>query len=152
MMGPEDALFTARFFSALHASETPHFSSLQYFDRVMKDIVPTALCCTDREGAALGVFLQRTLHPLRRWRFSEQAFKAEACSRPGFSTKFGDDGSDRCSYDQYCAVFGKWCDKLTKLMLAALGGKEYMEMRAALQVLIKVVEVFPVRGKVKSLL
>jgi THO complex subunit 2 len=144
---PEDSLFCATFFHKLHALETPNFSSLQYYDRVVKDVFPVVYCATDREARCLGVFLRATFEPLKRWRFDKRLYDKEAASKPGFSVAIGSPA--RCSYDQYCTVFFKWYDKITKIALHCLD--QYKDHgRACLLVLIKLVGIYPVRKRVNT--
>ena len=148
-MSPEDALFCATFFHKLHTIETSNFSSLQYYDRVVKDIFPVIYCATDREAGCLGVFLRATFEPLKRWRFDKHLYEKEAASKPGFSVAIGSQA--RCSYDQYCTVFFKWYDKITKIALHCLD--QYQDHgRACLLVLIKLDGVYPARKRVNALL
>jgi THO complex subunit 2 len=144
---PEDSVFCATFFHKLHALETPNFSSLQYYDRVVKDVFPVVYCATDREARCLGVFLRATFEPLKRWRFDKRLYDKEAASKPGFSVAIGSPA--RCSYDQYCTVFFKWYDKITKIALHCLD--QYKDHgRACLLVLIKLVGIYPVRKRVNA--
>mmetsp|Transcript_21751 Transcript_21751/g.71988 ORF Transcript_21751/g.71988 Transcript_21751/m.71988 type:complete len:443 (+) Transcript_21751:3070-4398(+) len=146
---PEDSLFCASFFHKLHTIETPNFSSLQYYDRVVKDVFPVVYCATDREASCLGIFLKTTFEPLKRWRFDKYLFEKEAASKPGFSVAIGSPA--RCSYDQYCTVFFKWFDKITKIALHCLD--QYQDHgRACLLVLIKLDGVYPARRRVNALL
>ena len=145
----EDSLFCATFFHKLHAIEATNFSSLQYFDRVVKDIFPIVYCATDREASCLGVFLKATFEPLKRWRFDKHLYEKEAASKSGFSVAIGSQA--RCSYDQYCTVFFKWYDKITKIALHCLD--QYQDHgRACLLVLIKLDGVYPARKRVNALL
>jgi len=144
---PEDALFCATFFHKLHALETPNFSSLQYYDRVVKDVFPVVYCATDREAHCLGVFLRATFEPLKRWRFDRRLYDKEAASKPGFSVAIGSPA--RCSYDQYCTVFFKWYDKITKITLHCLD--QYKDHgRGCILVLIKLIGIYPVRKRVNE--
>lgn len=144
---PEDALFCAIFFEKLHAIETPNFSSLQYYDRVIKDVFPIVYCATDREASCLGLFLRATLEPLKRWRFSKDIYDKEAAAKTGFSVAIGSPA--RCSYEQYCTVFSRWYDKITKIALHCLA--QYQDYgRSCLFVLIKLVDVYPVRKRISN--
>ena len=96
-----------QYFALLHSMGVALFSSLQYYDRVVRDLVPTVFCATDREAHNLGTFLRETLSPLRRWRFDKEAYNREAYDKPGFATAIGSDS--RCKYEQYAGVFYKWC-------------------------------------------
>lgn len=146
---PEDSLFCAKFFHNMHMLETPNFSSLQFYDRVVKDIFPLVYCATDHEAKCLGIFLRALFEPLMRWRFDKNCYEKEAASKLGFSVAIGSPA--RCSYDQYCTVFSKWYDKMTKITVNCF--EQYRHHgRACLLVLIKLVGVFPVRRRTSTIL
>jgi len=66
---PGDAAYVAAFVEVLlqQRLRLPGFSTLLYYDRVMKEVVGGALlCATDREAGNLGVFLRHTLRALER--------------------------------------------------------------------------------------
>ncbi|KAJ1445110.1 transcription factor/nuclear export subunit protein 2-domain-containing protein [Pelagophyceae sp. CCMP2097] len=144
-LSPEDALYCAAFFHKLHDMKTPNFSSLQYFDRVIKDVFPTIYCATDAEARALGIFLKATLVPLKAWRASKELFERDASSKPGFSTSIG--STTRCAYEQYVAVFFRWYDRISKVALHCLDNYK-KHGRTCLILLIKLVGVYPVRRRV----
>ena len=144
---PEDALFCAIFFKQLHSLETTNFSSLQYYDRVVKDVFPVIYCATDQEARCLGIFLRATFEPLTRWRFDRRRYDMEAGSKLGFSVAIG--SASRCTYEQYCTVFTKWHDKITKVALHSLS--HYKDHgRACLLVLIKLIGVYPIYKHVST--
>ena len=127
---PEDALFCAIFFKQLHSLETTNFSSLQY-----------------QEARCLGIFLRATFEPLTRWRFDRRRYDMEAGSKLGFSVAIG--SASRCTYEQYCTVFTKWHDKITKVALHSLS--HYKDHgRACLLVLIKLIGVYPIYKHVST--
>ena len=69
---PGDAAFVAAFVEVLVQKRLrlPGFSTLLYYDRVMKEVVGGAmLSATDREAGNLGVFLRHTLRALERLLF-----------------------------------------------------------------------------------
>ena len=129
--------------------ETPNFSSLQFYDRVVKDIFPLVYCATDHEAKCLGIFLRTLFEPLMRWRFDRDCYEKEAASKLGFSVAIGSPA--RCSYDQYCTVFSKWYDKMTKITVNCF--EQYRHHgRACLLLLIKLVGAFPVRRRTSTIL
>lgn len=144
---PEDALFCAIFFKQLHSLETTNFSSLQYYDRVVKDVFPVIYCATDQEARCLGIFLRATFEPLACWRFDRRLYDMEAGSKLGFSVAIG--SASKCSYEQYCAVFTKWHDKITQVALHSLSHYED-HGRACLLVLIRLIGVYPIYKHVST--
>lgn len=73
-LSEEDALFTAHFVHLLHELSPDSFSSLQFFDRIVKTLVPTVFSITERESAHLGIFLRHFLEPIIRWYGSLPAY------------------------------------------------------------------------------
>eukprot|EP00632_Arachnochrysis_sp_CCMP2950_P014795 CAMPEP_0185696548 /NCGR_PEP_ID=MMETSP1164-20130828/5200_1 /TAXON_ID=1104430 /ORGANISM="Chrysoreinhardia sp, Strain CCMP2950" /LENGTH=1141 /DNA_ID=CAMNT_0028363427 /DNA_START=161 /DNA_END=3587 /DNA_ORIENTATION=+ len=139
-LSSEDALFCAKFFLKLHLLELPHFSSLVYFHCIVHHVTPMVLCVTECEATSLGIFLKTTFDTLKRWRCDPDLFASEAKSKQGFATSPG--SSHRCSYEQYCTVFKKWHDMLTRTV--EYGLDNYDEYgRTCLIVLIKLVGVYP---------
>ena len=71
----------------------------------------------------------------------------EAGSKLGFSVAIG--SASRCTYEQYCTVFTKWHDKITKVALHSLS--HYKDHgRACLLVLIKLIGVYPIYKHVST--
>jgi len=157
-LGAADALYTAKFFQRLHALGAPKFSTLQYYDKVFKELTPTLFCSTEHEAAALGAHLDATLAVLKRWRFDEGAYREEAAARPGFCVNFVTEDAPRASHAEFNLVFDKWQTRIGKVAIAALrgggggkkkaGGGGYMAARGALLVLSRVIETFPLRRRV----
>ena len=140
ILTPEESVFCAKFSHMMHGLDTPHFSSLQLYDRVVKDIFPLVYCATDHEARCLGIFLRTIFEPLRRWRFDKESYDNEAAAKLGFSVAIGSPA--RCSHDQYCTVFFKWYDKMTKIILSCF--RQYRDHgRACLLMLIKLIGVYP---------
>jgi hypothetical protein len=75
LLTEEDAIYCAKFTLLLHSSECPAFSSLQCFDRIVKTVVPTVFCVTEREATNLGLFLYAFLEPLVKWLGSRKIYQ-----------------------------------------------------------------------------
>ena len=142
-----DAVFCARFVARLHSLGTPYFSTLQYYDRLLKDLRQLVFAATEHEAAALGRFLHETLAQLAAWKKSEAVYSAECASRPGFGHNFLEPDSKRASYADFVAVSFKWHSKLVRALAACLESPEFMEVRNALIVLTRVSKVYPVTRK-----
>jgi THO complex subunit 2 len=152
LLSPEDAIYTAKFFEKLHDIETAHFSSLQYYDKLLKEILPTIFCVTEAEAANLGYFLNETLKSLNRWASDRKTFGKE-CNKCGFSVNFADTSKGKkASYEEYKKVYVKWQASITKIMVASLQSTEYMEIRNTLIVLRKMVKVYPASARVYLIL
>jgi THO complex subunit 2 len=154
-----DALFCAKFVHLMHEMNTTGFSSLQYYDRTLKTVLPWTFCCSSDEAARLGVFMNETLLTLGHWQSSRAIYSAE-CDRVGFQTSFqATKDSKRCSYEEYLNVHLKWHKRLTRAVLSALDSREYMEIHNTVVMLSKCSQTFPtykqlfkhVEAKVSSL-
>ena len=44
---PSDAVYCAKFVALTHAQGTPYFSTLQYYDKLLRDISVHIFCCTE---------------------------------------------------------------------------------------------------------
>ncbi|KAK3265963.1 THO complex subunit 2 [Cymbomonas tetramitiformis] len=143
MFTMQDAVFCAKFVEKLHELDTTHFSTLQYYDRVLKDLTQAVASCTENEAARMGRFLSETLSLLDRWKSDEKVYADECQSRAGFCTTFTDPKSKRATYSDYVRVSYRWHTRMTKALGACLDSKEYMHIRNALVVLDKIYRVFP---------
>jgi THO complex subunit 2 len=151
VISPEDALYTAKFFALLHSRELAFFSSIQYYDKVSRELTPTIYCSTEREASNLGIFFRETLRVLVGW-YRDKRLYAKECDKPGFCVNFSDPSSKRASYEEYRRVFTRWHDKISKLFLTRLQSTEYMDLRNTLVVLTKIVDVFPATIRVWTIL
>eukprot|EP00959_Pyramimonas_sp_CCMP1952_P401966 8422964-Pyramimonas_sp.AAC.1 len=52
--------------------DTPYFSTLQYYDRALKDLSQLIFSCTEYEAARMGRFLAETLELLAYWKSDEK--------------------------------------------------------------------------------
>ena len=85
-----DAVYCAKFVHELHRMDTPFFSSLQYYDRVLRDVCVLVTSCTEYEAGCLGRFLAETMHLLTHWRSERSVYEEECKARVGFAINFTD--------------------------------------------------------------
>eukprot|EP01103_Thecamoeba_quadrilineata_P015330 TRINITY_DN480_c0_g2_i3.p1 TRINITY_DN480_c0_g2~~TRINITY_DN480_c0_g2_i3.p1 ORF type:complete len:1658 (-),score=455.84 TRINITY_DN480_c0_g2_i3:20-4993(-) len=142
-----DSIYCAKFVDVLHRIGTPFFSTLQYYDKVFKDITHLLLCCTENEASRLGRFLCETLSITARWR-DEKTYEKECLCLPGFSTSFSKPDSSKASFQDFVRVNFKWHCQLARSFMNCLESKEYMEIRNSLIVLTKLVKLFPVLKRI----
>jgi len=140
---PGDAVYCAKFVQHMHALGTPMFSTLQYYDKLLRDISVHTFCCTERQAKNLGSFLNASLAQLLHWKSHEDVYKEECAKLPGFSVSFADQNSKKATYEDYVKVVFKWYCKILKSLMQCLESKEYMEVRNALHVLTRTIAVFP---------
>lgn len=67
-------------------------------------------CCTERQAANLGRFLNASLGILQHWKSNENVYKEECAKLPGFSVSFTTGDGKKASYEDYVKVVFKWCD------------------------------------------
>ena len=79
---PGDAVYCAKFVQHMHALGTPMFSTLQYYDKLLRDISVHTFCCTERQAKNLGNFLNASLAQLLHWKSHEDVYKEECLSCP----------------------------------------------------------------------
>src|SRR5690348_9148362 len=93
-----DAIYCAKFIHLLHKIGTPCFSTLQYYDKVLRDITLALFCCTENEASRLGRFLYETLSLLAHWKSNEEIYEKECIKNlPGFSISFINPQSKKAS-------------------------------------------------------
>ncbi|KAL3266220.1 hypothetical protein HHI36_010402 [Cryptolaemus montrouzieri] len=150
-----DALYCAKFVHVIHMLKTPNFSTLLCYDRLFCDITYSVTSCTENEAMRYGRFLYAMLETVMRWHKSKDVFEKECANYPGFVTKFRvsnqhADNMDNVGYENYRHVCHKWHYKLAKAMVTCLESKDYIQIRNALIILIKIINYFPVLIKLSQ--
>ncbi|KAK9870147.1 hypothetical protein WA026_006238 [Henosepilachna vigintioctopunctata] len=150
-----DALYCAKFVHVTHMLKTPNFSTLLCYDRLFCDITYSVTSCTENEAMRYGRFLYAMLETVMRWHKSKDVFDKECANYPGFVTKFRvsnqhADNMDNVCYENYRHVCHKWHYKLAKAMVNCLESKDYIQIRNALIILIKIINYFPVLIKLSQ--
>ncbi|XP_044748967.1 THO complex subunit 2 isoform X1 [Coccinella septempunctata] len=150
-----DALYCAKFVHVIHMLKTPNFSTLLCYDRLFCDITYSVTSCTENEAMRYGRFLYAMLETVMRWHRSKDVFEKECANYPGFVTKFRvsnqhADNMDNVGYENYRHVCHKWHYKLAKAMVTCLESKDYIQIRNALIILIKIINYFPVLIKLSQ--
>ncbi|KAJ8978313.1 hypothetical protein NQ317_008185 [Molorchus minor] len=144
-----DALYCAQFVHTIHMLKTPNFSTLLCYDRLFCDVTYSITSCTENEAMRYGRFLYAMLETVMRWHKSKEIFEKECANYPGFVTKYRvsnqhADNLDNVGYENYRHVCHKWHYKLAKAMVTCLESKDYVQIRNALIILIKIIMYFPV--------
>jgi THO complex subunit 2 len=131
----------------LHLLGTPKFSTIQYYDRVLKDLTQLVFSCTEYEAGRLGKFLNETLEQLSAWKDDQALYEKECHLLPGFNLSFNAGpetvAPKRCTYVDFVKLVYKMHLRIARAFVACLEGKEYMEIRNGMMVLTKMVKVFP---------
>ncbi|XP_049865529.1 THO complex subunit 2 isoform X2 [Pectinophora gossypiella] len=152
-----DALYCAEFVHTVHALKTPNFSTLLCYDRLFCDITYSVMSCTEGEAARYGTFLCKVLGTAMRWHGDKAAFHRECAHYPGFVTKYRvsnqfTEANDHVGYENYRHLCHKWHYKITKAMVVCLDSGDYVQIRNALIVLIRVLPHFPVLAKLAAII
>ncbi|XP_046462937.1 THO complex subunit 2-like isoform X2 [Daphnia pulex] len=146
-----DALFCARFVQLLHNLKTPNFLTLKCYDLIFCDITwkGTVPSCTENEADRYGRFLCAMLETVMHWHSSKKIFDEECANFPGFFTKIKRDDqpgvkNDHVDFENYRHIVYKWHQKIAKALVVCLESKDYVKIRNALIVLIRILPFFPV--------
>jgi THO complex subunit 2 len=137
-----DAIYCARFVQLLHKLDTPNFSTLQYFNSVLTQVVLGIFCCTEGEAVRLGRLLRETIATLEAWRSNKDVYLRECISKRGMAASFSDT-SKRVPFDQFPRLLYKWYLQTTKAFTDCLDSSEYMQVKNALLVLTRINDVYP---------
>ncbi|XP_037040201.1 THO complex subunit 2 isoform X2 [Bradysia coprophila] len=152
-----DAVYCAKFVHTIHTLKTANFSTLLCYDRIFCDITYSVTSCTENEATRYGRFLCAMLETVMRWHKSSQTFNSECANFPGFVTKFRvsnqfSEANDHVGYENYRHVCHKWHYKITKAMVFCLESKDYMQIRNALIILMRILPHFPMLVKLAQII
>lgn len=92
-----------------------------------------------------------------KWHMDQSTFNKECANYPGFVTKFRvsnqfSDSNDHVGYENYRHVCHKWHYKITKALVFCLESKDYMQIRNAFIILIRILPHFPVLLKLSQII
>lgn len=92
-----------------------------------------------------------------RWHSDKQIYDQECVNYPGFVTKFRvsnqfSESCDHVGYENYRHVCHKWHYKITKAMMICLDSKDYVQIRNALIILIKIIPHYPVLNRLVQII
>jgi THO complex subunit 2 len=141
----------------IHSLKTANFSTLLCYDRIFCDITYSVTSCTENEATRYGRFLCAMLETVMRWHSDQATFNKECANYPGFVTKFRvsnqfSEANDHVGYENYRHVCHKWHYKVTKAMVFCLDSKDYMQIRNALIILMRILPHFPVLAKLAQII
>lgn len=97
------------------------------------------------------------LETVMRWHSDQNIFNRECANYPGFVTKFRvsnqfSEANDHVGYENYRHVCHKWHYKITKAIVFCLDSKEYMQIRNALIILMRILPHYPVLNKLAQII
>ncbi|EFX68099.1 hypothetical protein DAPPUDRAFT_229018 [Daphnia pulex] len=146
---PYFALALCRYVRLMHNLKTPNFSTLNCYDCIFLDITKTVTSCTENEANCYGRFLCAMLETEMHWHSSKKIFDEECANYPGFVIKFcvGEqppEKNDHVDFENYRHAVHKWHYKIAKALVVCLESKDYVQIRNALIVLIRILPFFPV--------
>lgn len=131
--------------------------------QIFCDIAYSVTSCTENEATRYGRFLCAMLETVMRWHSSQATFEKECASYPGFVTKFRISNQEKSStlqcsaddhvgYENFRHVCHKWHYKITHSIVLLLQSKDYMQIRNALIILMRILPSFPVLCKLSQIL
>lgn len=172
MQSPDDAIYCSRFISFLHETNTPGFSTLEFYDALIVALSRSLFGLTEGEAANASILLTETWKVVSKWRYDETSFNEEVAGKPGSfmckhplasddSTKDNEDkestNNDEAqvqavpiSYKDYQSLYNKWHAAIGATVIGCLGSSEYMHKRNCLIVLTRMVDVYPTRPKLAN--
>ena len=96
VFSPADAVYSARFVQLMTTQSTPNFYTMQYYDKVFRDMPVHIFSCTERQAANLGRFLKESLAQLIHWKTDESIFRDECSKLLGFNSSFTQQNARIC--------------------------------------------------------
>ncbi|CAO1439091.1 unnamed protein product [Diamesa hyperborea] len=152
-----DAVYCAKFVNTIHSLRTPNFSTLLCYDKIFCDITCCVTSCTENEATRYGRFLSAMLESVMRWHADQATFNKECANYPGFVTKYRvsnqcSEANDHVGYENYRHVCHKWHYKITKAVVVCLDSKDYMRIRNAFIILMRIQAQFPVLTKLAGII
>lgn len=92
-----------------------------------------------------------------RWHSDQAVFNKECANYPGFVTKFRvsnqfSEANDHVGYENYRHVCHKWHYKITKAIVFCLDSKDFMQIRNALIILMRILPHYPVLAKLAQII
>ncbi|XP_023179884.2 THO complex subunit 2 [Drosophila hydei] len=152
-----DALYCAKFVQTIHNLKTANFSTLLCYDRLFCDITYSVTSCTEGEATRYGRFLCAMLETVMRWHADQAVFNKECANYPGFVTKFRvsnqfSEANDHVGYENFRHLCHKWHYKITKAIVFCLDSKDFMQIRNALIILMRILPHYPVLSKLAQII
>lgn len=97
------------------------------------------------------------LETVMRWHADQAVFNKECANYPGFVTKFRvsnqfSEANDHVGYENYRHVCHKWHYKITKAIVFCLDSKDFMQIRNALIILMRILPHYPVLSKLAQII
>jgi hypothetical protein len=83
LMSPSDAVFCTQFLLLLHEKQTPFFSLLHCYDRMVKTITPLIFCTTEVEASFIGYALNDMFGQINKWVADKKLYQTEVESLLG---------------------------------------------------------------------
>ena len=141
-MSGVDALYAAHFIDVLHEMGVPRFNILFYYDRLFRDLPQLIHSCSQSESSQVGVYMSHTFARVLRWRH-ESTYERECMSFKSLRLP-RDSQLVQMNHANYITMLYNWHLKFTKSILTQLESSDYMELRTLLEVLVRVVNHFPI--------
>lgn len=92
-----------------------------------------------------------------RWHADQAVFNKECANYPGFVTKFRvsnqfSEANDHVGYENFRHLCHKWHYKITKAIVFCLDSKDFMQIRNALIILMRILPHYPVLSKLAQII
>ncbi|CEG00912.1 THO complex, subunitTHOC2, N-terminal [Ostreococcus tauri] len=137
-----DALYSAVFVDLIGRHDSPGFSILHFYDRLLLSASQSIYACSELESKFFAIFMVHSFEVLSRWR-SKDVYERECWSLQEFRSSLSSKSCED-SFRDFLKVLYKWEHRLTKGMLQNLDETDYMQIANSFSVLIMVVSDFPI--------
>lgn len=146
-----DAAFCYEFTMIMHRINTPNFSSLTLFDKMLSDNLPASfLAFTEYETTIYSRFIFKALSHMQHWHKDEKVYQSEAHGNNliGFQKNWNAGATtiaeeDLLSFNEFQRVLNKWHFKSALAIEQALKSGETHVIKNAFLVLRQFIPCFP---------
>lgn len=136
-----DAIYSARFFFLLHELEVKDFSTIICLDRLLCDLTYMISACTENEANHFGRFLCNILKTTTIWHSDGKIYNEFCETSPGSIIKR--EKGEHINYETFRDICYKWHYRLTRSFTISLESNNYIQIRNALIVMIKIIDYYP---------
>jgi THO complex subunit 2 len=131
----EDALYAAKFAtSVIHPLAPQNWSTIRFFNSLFGSLSEVLFSCSENEAARFGRFLAAIMTHIAKWRRSQSTYERETSNTTTANTT---------THAEFRKLTSNWERSTCDLFESMLCSSEFMEVRNALLVLNRLVQVFP---------
>lgn len=140
-----DALYAARFVRLMHDLSTPGFSTIKFYNEVVRLLPALLSSCTAHEASRLGRFVRELLEYLTEWgRSVAESGEVHMPSLHGWSTDLTTVQMENViTTDVFGQFVSKWHDRISKSLSRLFRSSDQAIQQAALLFLAQITDHYP---------